>query len=42
MCGQDTAEKGKKRRIESETGWKTLYLLYAKEGVKFKSGFYSI
>jgi len=20
MCGQDTAEKGKKRRIESETG----------------------
>ena len=32
MSGQDTAEKGKKRMIESETGWKTLYLLYAKEG----------
>jgi hypothetical protein len=32
MSGHDTAEKGKKRRIESETWWKTLYLFYAKEG----------
>lgn len=42
VSGQDAAERGRMKRIESENGWKTLYLLYAKEEGGFKSRFYSI
>jgi len=39
MSGQDSAEKGKKMMIESEIGYKTLYLLYAKKGGEIEISF---
>ena len=42
LSGRDTAEKGKKVMIESETGQKLYTYFTLRRGVKFKSRFYSI